>query len=309
MKKLNLLLIIKDYSQWIHIEPYYLQEELSKFTNLFVWNDNGNITDILNSINFDPDFILIYLFETGAPKITGLDVINIPYGIYIEDLHHYPNKTNDSMKRENVQYIFTCYKDAFPKFYPEFFNGIKWLPHHVNTAIFKDYRKEKDIDMLLMGATNPYYYPLRNEVLLTYKNKNNFVYHPHPGYRNIKGEFNDVYVRELYAQEINRAKLFFTCNSIYGYTVLKYFEVLACNTLLLAPSSNEILELGLKPGVHFVEIDKNNFKDKAEYYLKNDKERIEISENGYNLVQKMHSTSMRTQQLTDMINEILEDNK
>ena len=168
MKKLNLLLIIKDYSQWIHIEPFYLQEELSKITNLFVWNENGDIHSILNNVNFEPDFILIYLFETGAPKITGLDTLKIPYGIYLEDLHYLPDKTNEAMKRENVQYIFTCYKDAFPKYFPEFSDKIKWLPHHVNTEIFKDYGKEKEIDMLLMGAAYPYYYPLRNKILLTY---------------------------------------------------------------------------------------------------------------------------------------------
>ena len=77
----------------------------------------------------------------------------------------------------------SVYKDAFPKFYPEFSDKIKWLPHHVNTGIFKGYGKKKDIDMLLMGATNPYYYPLRYKIILTYISKNNFVFHPHPGYK------------------------------------------------------------------------------------------------------------------------------
>ncbi|EJQ54138.1 hypothetical protein IEQ_00886 [Bacillus cereus BAG6X1-2] len=309
MSKLNLLLIIKDYSQWIHSEPFYLQSELSKVSNLFVWNEDGNITNILNEISFNPDFILIYLFETGAPQITGLNTLSIPYGIYLEDLHHYPDKTNESMKRENVKYIFTCYKDTFPKYYPAFSDKIKWLPHHVNTEIFKNYQKEKDIDMLLMGATNSYYYPLRYKILLTYINKPNFVYHPHPGYKDIsKDEFNNVFVKERYAQEINRAKIFFTCNSIYKYTILKYFEVLACKTLLLAPSSDEILDLGLRPGIHFVEINENNFIEKAEYYLTHDKEREEISENGFELVQKKHSTSQRAQQLIQIIHEILAEN-
>ncbi|MEH7301288.1 glycosyltransferase [Neobacillus drentensis] len=306
MEKNNLLLITKDYNQWIHSEPIYLQEELKKITNLFVWNSSGNIHEILNNINFVPNFILIYLFDTEAPKITGLATLRIPFGIYLEDLHHFPDRTNEAMKRDNVQYIFTCYKEVFSKFYPEFSNIIKWLPHHVNTEIFKDYGKVKDIDMLLMGATNPYYYPLRYKILLSYRDKNNFRYHPHPGYKYINNEqVYNLFIKERYAQEINRAKIFFTCNSIYRYTVLKYLEVLACNTLLLAPSSNEVLDLGLKPGVHFVEINENNFKEKAEYYLNNDKEREEISKNGYNLVQKMHSTSIRAQHLIEMIQEIV----
>ncbi|MFE3898485.1 MULTISPECIES: glycosyltransferase [Priestia] len=306
MGKLNLLLIIKDYSQSVHSEPYYLQTELSKIANLFVWNKDGSIRNILDNINFTPDFILIYVFGTGGPKITELSNLNIPYGVYLEDLHYLPEQTNESMKRENVKYIFTCYRDAFTKYHPEFSDKTKWLPHHVNTEIFMDYQKEKDIDILLMGATDPYYYPLRHKILSSYRDKPNFVCHPHPGYRDIhKNEFKNVFVKERYAQEINRAKIFFTCNSIYGYTILKYFEVLACKTLLLAPSSDEILDLGLKPGVHFVEINENNFMENAEYYLTHDKEREEISRNGFELVQKKHSTSQRAHQLIKMISEIL----
>ncbi len=210
------------------------------------------------------------------------------------------------MKRDNVQHIFSTCRDAFPKYYPGFSDKVKWFPHHVNTEIFKDYGQKKEIDILLMGATNSYYYPLRHKILLAYGNKKNFVYHPHPGYKNLNEEQSkSVFVKERYAREINRAKLFFTCTSIYGYTVKKYFEVLACNTLLLAPCSEEILDLGLLPGVHFVEIDEKNFMDKADYYLKNDKEREEISRNGYNLVHSMHSTSKRIQQLIEMIQEIV----
>ncbi|MGG2016161.1 glycosyltransferase family protein [Bacillus sp. S10(2024)] len=308
MEKFNLLLIIRNYSKWIHTAPFYLQEELSKITNLFVWNEDGDISNILNTIHFKPDFILIYLFDTeaNAPKITGLRNLKIPYGIYIEDLHHNPAKTYAAIKHENVENIFTCYRDAFHKFYPDFSDKIKWFPHHVNTEIFKDYGQKKDIDMLLMGAVIPYYYPLRCKILETYQNEANFIYHGHPGYRNIDNEeIQNVFVRESYAKEINRAKLFFTCNSIYGYTILKYFEVLACNTLLLAPSSDEILDLGLKPGVHFVEIDENNFMEKANYYLTHDEEREEISKNGFELVQEKHATTQRAQQLKEMIHEIL----
>ncbi|MGK9183781.1 glycosyltransferase [Priestia filamentosa] len=309
MDKLNLLLITKDFSQWVHSEPFYLQSELSKISNLSVWNESGDILNILDEINFKPDFILIYLFKTGAPEITGLNTLNIPYGIYLEDLHHYPDKINEALKHENVKHIFTCYRDTFPQYYPEFCDKVQWLPHHVNTEIFKDYQKEKDIDILLMGATNSYYYPLRYKILLSYINKPNFVYHPHPGYKDIsKDELNNVFVKERYAQEINRAKIFFTCNSIYKYTILKYFEVLACNTLLLAPSSDEILDLGLKPGIHFVEINENNFVEKAEYYLVHDKEREEISKNGFELAHKKHSTSQRAQQLIQMIHQILVKN-
>lgn len=50
---------------------------------------------------------------------------------------------------------------------------------------------------------------------------------------------------------------------------MKYYETLACNTLLLASCTKEIKDLGFIPGVHFIEIDEENFMRKAQYHLRN----------------------------------------
>jgi spore maturation protein CgeB len=105
--------------------------------------------------------------------------------------------------------------------------------------------------------------------------------------------------------EINRAKIFFTCDSIYKYPVNKYFEVLACKTLLLASDSPELYDLGFRSGDNFVAINKHDFLEKAEYYLRNDDERKRIANNGYMLVRKRHSTATRAKELTKMIIKIL----
>lgn len=308
MRKLKLLLIIRDFSKWIHTEPHYLAKELSNSTNLVVWHDPGNIHDIINHIKFVPDFILIYLYgsiESISPPITGLNSLTIPYGIYLEDLHNI-NNLPQKITNDNVKYIFTCYRDSFYRMYPELVDKVRWLPHHVNTQIFKDYNLPKENNMLMIGAIFQAYYPLRYKILQTLSNNPDFVYHHHPGYRDINDNENKL-VKENYAKEINKAKIFFTCDSIYQYPVLKYLEAPACKTLLLASDSRELYDLGFRPGENFIAINEHNFVEKAEYYLRNEKEREIIAENGFKLVHEKHSTLKRTQDLIMMIHEILAD--
>lgn len=135
-----------------------------------------------------------------------------------------------------------------------------------------------------------------------------FVYHEHPGWRTYsEAERKTAYVGELYAREINRAKMFFTCGSIYDYPLLKYFEVPACNTLLLASSFSELIDLGFVPWVHFVPINEYDFEDMAEYYLNHDNERIMIAQQGYEMVRENHSTSLRARQFVNLVRAILHE--
>jgi hypothetical protein len=304
MSKLKLLLIMNDFKNWVQVERECLQKELSNNTDLIVWHESGNIQDIIHKIRFVPDFILVYLYGSiNCPNITGLDSLNIPYGVYVEDVHSLKD-FHSNVNYYNIKNIFSCYRDAFKRFYPKFADRMIWLPHHVDTSLFKDLNIPKDIPMLMMGAVSKTYYPLRYQILQSLSNNENFVYHPHPGYRNIKDK-EEKFVREKYVIEINRAKIFLTCDLIYKYPVLKYYEVLACNTLLLAPDSQELHDLGFRDGENFVAINKQNFLEKADYYIQNDMERERIAKNGYNFVREKHSTIKRTKELITEIEKII----
>jgi len=305
---MKLLVIACNYQHYVSRNGmYYLLSELTKITDLVTWHESGDdIYKILHQLNIEPNFILVSeYYEKNATKITGLSNLSIPYAISMLDLHKDKKLRNQLIVSENIRNIFSVYRDAFYKWYPEFKGNIFWLPHHVNLNIFKDYGLTKDIDFLLMGDLDRNYYPLRNEILYKMKNKPGFVYHKHPGYREFSDDEN-IFVREKYAQEINRAKIFFTCDSILHYPVAKYFEVLACKTLLLAPTSPEIEDLGFIPGVNFVSIDEQDFEEKAEYYLDHEKERLEIAEQGYEMVRARHSTAKRASELVTMIEDILQ---
>lgn len=309
MEKLKLLFITRDYSKSVDLGHLYLSEELAKITDLTLWHTSGNIHTILKRLKIKPDFILINEYgERRKPVIKGLSTLKIPYGIYMHDLQHTIKERKKSMHSDRVQYIFSIYRDKFYHWFPEKKNKMVWFPYHINPNVFKDYDLPKDIDMLVIGAVSKLEYPLRYKIIEIMRNRSDFVYHSHPGYRDMK-EPQKFYFGEKYAREINRAKIFFTCQSIYTYPVRKYYEVLASNTLLLAPSSQELTDLGFIPGVHYVEINEHDFKQKAEYYLKNEEERLKIAMQGYQMVHQNHTTAIRARQLVTKIEEILADHK
>ncbi|MFY0543720.1 glycosyltransferase family protein [Brevibacillus sp. H7] len=308
MSKLKLLYITHFNENRVSQGNYYFQTELARITDLTVWHEPGNIQDILAKLTISPDFILINEYGGKGPKINGLSTLSIPYGIYLQDLHVNLKGIKIAIRKDKVRYIFSTCRDKFQKWLPEFKNRRRWLPHHVNPNVFKDYGLTKENDLLLMGNVNKRLYPLRWKIHEVLQDKPNFVYHEHPGQREFKPhEMRDLLIGEKYAREINRSKIFITCNSIYKNPSPIYYEVLACKTLLLAPSSKELKDLGFIPGVHFVKINEHDFEEKAEYYLKNEEERLKIAEQGYRMVHEYHTTAIRAHQLVVMIGDILEN--
>ncbi|MDD3365454.1 MAG: glycosyltransferase [Syntrophomonas sp.] len=304
---MKILVTTGDFSQYLVPNFFNLLSEAAKYTELEIWHESGNIQDILGQLNTQPDFIFINEFgETNSPTITGLSSLKIPYAILLYDLHYNVEIRRKIVQKLNAKYIFCLYRDKFYEWYPSFSDRMIWFPHHVNTKVFKDYGMPKDINYLLMGDMNERIYPLRNKILKKMTYKPGLVYHEHPGWRNFSANEKDMaYVGERYAREINRAKIFLTCDSIYKYPLLKYYEILACNTLLLAPASNELTDLGFIAGRNFISIDETDFEDKAEYYLNHESERLEIAQRGYEMVRTQHSTAKRAIEFVKKIEEIL----
>ncbi|WP_078555038.1 glycosyltransferase [Bacillus alkalicellulosilyticus] len=310
-EKINLLFITKDWSQGLERNTYYLEEELKNLTNLTVSDKDGDLCSIVKSLATQPDFILLNdIRPSRSPSITGISQCNIPIGMIMHDLHYKKELRKQFIKENNIQYLFTHYRDMFIKWYPEFHNRMIWFPHYVNTNLFKDYQLEKEIDLLMMGCTYPNIYPLRDKIYQTFKADKRFLLHEHPGYNHSSYSDKKFLVGERYAKELNRAKIFFTCDSIYRYPIMKYYEVLASNTLLLAPHSPELADLGFIPGTNFVSITEDNFEKKANYHLKHYKTLgKKIAEEGYKMVRKKHSVKKRANQLHSAILSIVQERR
>jgi hypothetical protein len=304
MKKIKLLFLTRDFSTHVSRNTYYFIEKLWHLVDLVVWPNPGDINNILKLIKFIPDFILVNdTMPDFCPTVTGLSSIDIPKGMIMIDLHFDIDKRKKFISENNVKYLFPICRDAFKIYYPEYIDNVFWFPHFVNTDVFKDYGLPKDIDILMMGNISGEEYKFRRHILNVMQQEPGFVYHPHPGYKYSVNQ--DEYVGENYAKEINRAKIFITEDSIYHYPVKKYYEITACNTLLLAPTSKELEDLGFIPELNFVAINENNFLEKARYYLLHNKEREEIAYRGYEMVRSRHSAQRRAAEFSSILESIL----
>ncbi|GEN85848.1 glycosyltransferase [Oceanobacillus sp. FSL W8-0428] len=303
---LKLLLIAADTSHFTNSNYAVLEQELAKVTNLMISRKSGPIKKILYKLPEKPDFILIIndVGKTFAPVVTGLADIGIPAGLMVNDAHRFVEQRRRYIMRSKIQTFFVICQHNFYHHYPQQrHNQVFFLPQFANTSIFKDYGNEKKIDLMMLGEVSfQQIYPLREKILQHYKNTPGFFNHPHPGWQDFAGEdANTALIGENYAQAINQAKLFFACGSIRQVVTFKYFEVPACRTLLMAPALPELEEIGLIPGEHFVDINADNFPERAAYYLKNTKEREKITEAGCRFVHNHHSTAHRANELVQQI--------
>lgn len=303
----RLLLIAEDTSQFINRNYHYLEQELAKWCDLMVWRESGSIQAILKRFSRKPDFILI-INDMGhrlSPLVKGLKHQSIPTGLVINDVHRLTKAREHYISKNKVDYLFTVGWGQSVQTYPHLQHKMQWFPHFVQTEIYKDYSLTRDIPLLLTGAVNDYY-PLREKIVNAYAEDSRFIYHPHPGYRDYnRKEERQHLIGENYAREINRSNIFFTCPSTLDYPVMKYYEALACRTLLLAPTFKELEDLGFIPGKHFVAIDENNFKEKAAYYLAHEKEREQIATEGYNFIRKNHTVRVRAKELIHTVETLL----
>ncbi|MBD0381565.1 glycosyltransferase [Paenibacillus sedimenti] len=308
MGKLKLLYSTLDDENYIHEYKKYFKSELSKQSNVEVRyiTNGGNVKDILAELDFKPDFIYIDELFKNCKPIQGLNNINIPIGVMYHDLHSNQNKFRKLIKEYQPELIFVHYRDYFISEFPELEHKSRWLPHFVHNELYKDYHLKKDIDYLLLGATTEKYYPLRNAIMNKMTGKKGFVYHKHPGYRYFsETEKKTMFIGGNYAREISRSKIFFTDDLIYKYPIKKYFEVPACKTLLLASGSQELRDLGFLDEETFVEINQKNYYKKAKYYLQNEKERMKIAQQGYEMVHTRHTTEIRVKQFLEYISQAL----
>lgn len=304
---MKLLFVTKDWSQGIEKNTVYFSQALSRHMMVMEWNEPGDLKEIVNKQPYKPDFILLNdMRATRCPQITGIKSVDIPVGIIMHDLNHLPEERKAFIRENNIRYLFVHYRSFFHRHYSEFSKRMIWLPHWVNTEVFKDYGLPKSYDYLLMGCINQDIYPLRSTILERMQSLRGFMHHPHPGYHYGKYNENDFIVGQRYAKEINKAKLFLTDDSIYHNTFMKYFEVPACNTLLLASNSEDAKDLGFIPSINFVEISEQDFFENARYYAQNyETVGRQIARSGYEMVRSRHSVELRAKQFADAAHDIL----
>jgi spore maturation protein CgeB len=189
---------------------------------------------------------------------------------------------------------------------------VRLFPNTVDTNVIMDYGLEKIHDILIIGRKGRPIYPLRHEIKLVLEtpeitNKYKVKWQSRP--RNDYG-WTEKRLKERgfvsgasYGKLINQSKVVPFGNSIYRFPMGKIFEIMATNTLAMFDAPYNPEQYHFVDGKNYVDINKHNFKEKLIYYLENEKERLEIARNGYELVEKYHSVKIRIDYLLELMEE------
>jgi hypothetical protein len=202
-----------------------------------------------------------------------------------------------------VDVVFHRYKKHFEEFRHMIKNKRSiWFPHSVNTDLFKP-RGPKTRDVVMVGITSKHY-PMRNHIARTLRDKPYFerIIRP-PESLHMLDKWP---IKEDYAEIVASAKICPTGGSIWHYPVAKYFEIPACNTLLMSDWFDELGDLGFIPNENMVVIDSSNLVKQVEWWLEHEDERLRVAENGYKLVLEKHTGAVRAKEFVKYLEECIE---
>lgn len=156
------------------------------------------------------------------------------------------------------------------------------LPHHIDTELFKDYKRTKNYDILMYGSFDQHVYPFRfrlSKLLPKTKFKVKILNHNYSKFTTYTGS--DL------SKLINQSWLCVTTVSNFSYLVKKYFEISASNSVILGNANDQIKEIW---DDNIIEIDEKMTDQKIieiiDQALSNKKRLSKISEQMY---QKIHS--------------------
>ena len=168
------------------------------------------------------------------------------------------------------------------------------------------YSERKDNDVCMLGTSNEMY-PIRaaaksllpdtgysyimGNLPMTVKQDNTAI----------KKKLKNVFMGDSYIKALQRSKVMITDASRYGCPVKKYIEAMAAGCLLVADRPHHADELGLVDGENYVEISKDNWREKLDYYLNNDTERLRITRNARELFERKHTNKVRVKELLSIL--------
>lgn len=185
--------------------------------------------------------------------------------------------------------------------------GAKWLPLSVDANRFYKTGNKKLYDVCLLGNLNPTIYPFRLQATNYLLSQRKFNVYATPTYQ------------QGYVDAINNSRTMLTCSGVWKFPVMKYFEAMACGTLLLADDPLDADELGFKRDENYASLN-NVFSQNIEnpnypirrgewtfdgekllrmidHYVTCVGDRERVAEQGREVVTKRHTNEVRAKEL------------
>ena len=302
--KLNVLMVTSEKKNQL----FYKDAELARLTNAvrlfehfpyehYDW-DMRRIVDAIYGDDH-PDVIYIH-YANEYHRLRHLNALNIPKLGFVGDPQDFVD--DDAKHVVKRRWMSAAGINAYFTIAPQA-NWMVWqglqttaaeLPiincHlAVDSHLFYDMRLRRTRDIAVFGAFTDEY-PFRNQVREYLRRQTTLRTN-----RRRRVRRGSSYHAEAFARELNRYKASFTCASIHGYTMAKYFEIPACGTLLFGERTPLLSEFGYVDGGNFVEVSSENFVEKFEHYLLgvHPDDRLAIAASGQRLVHDRHTWAHR----------------
>jgi len=263
---------------------------ISKRYNMFIeYTDKPVFNDV--------DFALIYAIPYhNRPKLP-VGLVETPKHVkligYFEDLQCWDSKEciQNKLKMFNrYDVLMGSYNEKIQMWYPQFIDKYIFYPDYFTP--FERFSSlvlssKPIMQCLLSGSVNKHY-PFREYILkkvpselLKYKKKSiPFANYP---------KFLNSYFCAI------------ATGSSVSIPVAKYFEIPAAGTLLLAEKVKDLELMGMKPGIHYVEINRKNVLSKIKEVLNNPEKYTEMRNRATQLVREKHSEINRIEQFGDIL--------
>ena len=233
---------------------------------------------------------------------------------------------------ERANLIIHGSRDVYKMIWQKHLHKSFWIPLFPSDCFFLDLKTKPIYRCLLSGKTAPHHYPLRQLIL---ESSHPYVdVFRHPGYnvhdKSCIGVNYAKKIQSYFCSVMDTGKSFATfkytiqstprvfSKSIeeilksqnrtdiekfkkLGQVLLKIFEIPASGSLLLCDlDTPEILDMGYQPGVNFVEISGNNFRDLITDCCENPSSYEDIRKNGW-ILARSHTKEDRKKNVVNIL--------
>jgi hypothetical protein len=280
-------------------------------TEAFDGADTGwEIQRILERVLPDyPAAALFVSYQHGfTNRIQGLERLTIPKIGFVGDSYDFLGE--DAVRAEKTAWFRRARFDALVSVYPHTDEmvwkglGSRAIPilHSawaVDPAIFAPQERRRRYDIASLGAHTAGKYPFRIAVRAYLEEQSTL--------RFLRTQRVGGHDGPRFARTLNRLRSCFTCCSSYRFTVMKYFEIPACETLLFGEPTDATHGLGFRDGENYVAVTPRDFRDRFMYYLREAEPAVpaRIARAGRALILERHTWAIRAAELLRGFREVL----
>ena len=294
------------------------------------FNKTYEMSDVLSLASFTPDLICFGAgweweglwgeneMEFDPQPSISVSGLNIPTVMILNKEYKKLKKKFDFIKKNKISMVFTAHHNY--KLWEQELNvPFTHLPFAVDEKVFNDYAMKKKYDFGFSGSLHKHWIDHRERIksklfyfpkfIKNFDTKSSTLFKK-PSFRRKNIFWNEnpfnAYHGKKYSKLINSSKIWLCTTSAIDLVGPRFYEIMASKSLLFSNRS-EVYNGLFKNEEHCILYDNNldDFLDKLNFFIKNEKQRKTIINNAYEHVMENHTWSNRIDLFTKTVTDIL----